>query len=904
MRCAMLSSAMHGGNAAGSAEASRASDEHDRNLTVVEVAAGRVSDVHMASRKAEEAATRRFQAASWINKIVGCSKIPSEPSEDELRLCLRNGALLCRLMNRIEPGSVSKVVETTSSDGSLSAFQCFENLRNFLVASQEMRLPTFESSDLEQATGSMTKVVDCILALKSYNEWKQTGALGSWKYAGSLRSPLRGNVYPRGYGRPGGAENTFKKNSRKRLLPPDNYVEAEDQPVASGTQTDEPQVPDDAKVREDFQQPPGVHVTDGKYLKSKKLDQMLVEARIEIKSLRSALEIVKGDANEMQKMWKTDVNCLENQQDLKGNIRVYCRVRPSSDPVGSVEFIGENGEIMIANKELRKSFCFNRIFGPRATQESVYLDTQPLIRSVLDGYNVCIFAYGQTGSGKTYTMSGPDNLTEETWGVNYRALHDLFKITTDRKNLFQYEIVVQFLEIYNEHLRDLLTGDSGNKKLEIRNCSQKNGINVPDATMMPVNSTADVLQLMKLGQKNRSVGSTAMNERSSRSHSVLTVHVRGKDLKTGAVLHGSLHLVDLAGSERVDKSEATGERLKEAQYINKSLAALGDVIAALSVKSSHVPYRNSKLTQLLQDSLGGQAKALMFVHMSPDIESFSETLSTLKFAERVATVELGAARTNRESGEVRDLKDQVMALKEAMAKKDAEIEKLKLGLIPKTRIKGTPLRGLLAPEATMSAEWHLTTEDSSHSSSTSPDEEVFESCLSTDSGKDEASCPELLFSSSPSRPTPKRILQEKVLNAKAVVTTSFSGKPRLKPTELTASQKLLRKSAYLRGSSYLDQNLDTGGRSPASIRKPQPGPQWRTPLQPPKLKASDPRLSCGDQFASSRRYSNVGVPADCSSVKRSSLGSKESSQSGEGSKPAFARHLFANPTSKPTKRWI
>ncbi|EFJ11340.1 hypothetical protein SELMODRAFT_126285, partial [Selaginella moellendorffii] len=344
---------------------------------------------------------------------------------------------------------------------------------------------------------------------------------------------------------------------------------------------------------------------------------------------------------------------------------------------------------MIANKELRKSFCFNRIFGPRATQgsfctwyalhlltllaftESVYLDTQPLIRSVLDGYNVCIFAYGQTGSGKTYTMSGPDNLTEETWGVNYRALHDLFKITTDRKNLFQYEIVVQFLEIYNEHLRDLLTGDSGNKKYPL-----KNGINVPDATMMPVNSTADVLQLMKLGQKNRSVGSTAMNERSSRSHSVLTVHVRGKDLKTGAVLHGSLHLVDLAGSERVDKSEATGERLKEAQYINKSLAALGDVIAALSVKSSHVPYRNSKLTQLLQDSLGGQAKALMFVHMSPDSESFSETLSTLKFAERVATVELGAARTNRESGEVRDLKDQVMALKEAMAKKDAEIEKL------------------------------------------------------------------------------------------------------------------------------------------------------------------------------------------------------------------------------------
>ncbi|KAI5058679.1 hypothetical protein GOP47_0026849 [Adiantum capillus-veneris] len=193
--------------------------------------------------------------------------------------------------------------------------------------------------------------------------------------------------------------------------------------------------------------------------------------------------------------------------------------------------------------------------------------------------------------------------------------------------------------------------------------------------MVAVKCTEDVLELMSLGHKNRAVGATALNERSSRSHSVLTVHVKGTDLESGAILRGCLHLVDLAGSERVDKSEATGDRLKEAQHINKSLSALGDVISALAQKNAHVPYRNSKLTQLLQDSLGGQAKTLMFVHISPDQESYSETISTLKFAERVASVELGAAHSNKESGEVRDLKDQIAFLKEALDKRDAEVER-------------------------------------------------------------------------------------------------------------------------------------------------------------------------------------------------------------------------------------
>ncbi|VAI06521.1 unnamed protein product [Triticum turgidum subsp. durum] len=211
------------------------------------------------------------------------------------------------------------------------------------------------------------------------------------------------------------------------------------------------------------------------------------------------------------------------------------------------------------------------------------------------------------------------------------------------------------------------------KTLEIRNNSQ-NGINVPDASLVRVASTMDVMELMNIGHRNRTVGATALNDRSSRSHSCLTVHVQGKDLTSGNIIRGCMHLVDLAGSERVDKSEVTGERLKEAQHINKSLSALGDVIASLAQKNAHVPYRNSKLTQLLQDSLGGQAKTLMFVHISPESDAVGETISTLKFAERVSTVELGAARLNKESGEVKELKEQISRLKTALQMKDSGSE--------------------------------------------------------------------------------------------------------------------------------------------------------------------------------------------------------------------------------------
>ncbi|RYR19360.1 hypothetical protein Ahy_B03g064124 isoform F [Arachis hypogaea] len=391
-----------------------------------------------------------------------------------------------------------------------------------------------------------------------------------------------------------------------------------------------------------------------------------------LKTKRSYLEDFKyfgtklkglADAAENYHVVLAENRKLYNEvQDLKGNIRVYCRIRPflpgQNQNHSTIEFAGEDGELIVSNplkqgKDSRKLFKFNKVFGQAASQEEVFRDTQPLIRSVLDGYNVCIFAYGQTGAGKTYTM----------------------------------QIKYCFLDLHT---------------LGIWNTTQPNGLAVPDASMHSVNSMTDVLELMNIGMTNRATSATALNERSSRSHSVLSIHVRGTDLKTNTLLRGCLHLVDLAGSERVDRSEATGDRLKEAQHINKSLSALGDVIFALAQKSSHVPYRNSKLTQLLQSSLGGQAKTLMFVQLNPDVASYSETISTLKFAERVSGVELGAARSNKEGKDVRELMEQLSSLKDAITRKDEEIERLqsvkvnnngaKLGTISPRHVPSSPRR--------------------------------------------------------------------------------------------------------------------------------------------------------------------------------------------------------------------
>ncbi|XP_031377168.1 kinesin-like protein KIN-14I isoform X2 [Punica granatum] len=744
-----------------------------------------LSDRNLASRKAEEASSRRYEAAGWLRRMVGVvggKDLPAEPSEEEFRLGLRSGIILCNVLNKIQPGAVPKVVEGPSDsviipDGAaLSAYQYFENVRNFLVAMEEMGLPTFEASDLEQG-GKSARIVNCALALKAYSDWKQAGGIGSWKFGGNLKPITSGKHFVRKNSEP--FMNSFSRTSsaseqyflgdlghdlseaaasrslnvlvrqilsdkkqedipiiveamlgkvmeefEHRLANQNGVMEAEredstvypNKPLSTTSSEDMKEETEESprteeieeKVAKRFMKEHQEHKCDhdeqltGQIVKHQRvverqqkhiqeLKQTLTTTKAQMQFLQTKYLEEFGNigkqmyglahaASGYQKVLEENRRLYNQVQDLKGNIRVYCRVRPflPGQP-NSVNAVGhlDDGSITIITpskygKEGRKSFTFNRVFGPTATQAEVFADTEPLIRSVLDGYNVCIFAYGQTGSGKTHTMSGPKDLTEESMGVNYRALSDLFLISKQRKDTIAYDIFVQMIEIYNEQVRDLLVTDGSIKRLEIRN-SSNNGINVPDANLVPVSSTADVVQLMNLGHRNRAVSATALNDRSSRSHSCLTVHVQGKET-SGTTLRGCMHLVDLAGSERVDKSEVVGDRLKEAQHINKSLSALGDVISSLAQKNSHVPYRNSKLTQLLQDSLGGQAKTLMFVHISPEPDALGETISTLKFAERVSSVELGAARVNKDSSDVKELKEQIASLKAALARKDGEGE--------------------------------------------------------------------------------------------------------------------------------------------------------------------------------------------------------------------------------------
>ncbi|KAG6749835.1 hypothetical protein POTOM_046905 [Populus tomentosa] len=703
----------------------------------------RLGDLDLESRKAEEAASRRYEAAGWLRKMVGvvaAKDLPAEPSEEEFRLGLRSGIILCNALNKIQPGGVPKVVEspcdaTPIPDGAaLSAFQYFENVRNFLVAVQEMGIPNFEASDLEQG-GKSARVVNTVLALKSYSEWKQTGGNGIWKFGGNVKPTVSAKSFS-GSGSLSMLVRAVLLDKKPEEVPmlvesvlskvveefenriASQYDMAKEAPkeiaISQGNKfllksTGDNKRTEDKNVKL-IKKEECFHKNQiAEELKNKTQKQQMIfdQQQRDIQELKNTLSTTKAGMQFMQMKFHEEFNSLgsleflsfnvgmhihglahaasgyhkvleENRklynqvQDLKGSIRVYCRVRPflsgQSNDLSTVHSI-EDGNITISTASKHgkgcKSFSFNKVFEPCATQAEVFSDMQPLIRSVLDGYNVCIFAYGQTGSGKTYTMTGPKDLSEKNKGVNYRALGDLFLLAEQRKDIFCYNVAVQMIEIYNEQVRDLLVTDGS--------------LNVPDANIIPVSSTYDVIDLMNLGHRNRAVGATALNDRSSRSHSCLTVHVQGRDLASGTILRGCMHLVDLAGSERVNKSEVTGDRLKEAQHINRSLSALGDVIASLAQKNPHVPYRNSKLTQLLQDSLGGQAKTLMFVHISPEPDALGETISTLKFAERVATVELGAAQVNKGSTDVKELKEQVANQKAALAKKERETEHRRKG---------------------------------------------------------------------------------------------------------------------------------------------------------------------------------------------------------------------------------
>nr|ABG00040.1 Kinesin-1, putative [Oryza sativa Japonica Group] len=303
--------------------------------------------------------------------------------------------------------------------------------------------------------------------------------------------------------------------------------------------------------------------------------------------------------------------------ELKGNIRVFCRVRPLLPNESGAVAYPKSGENLGRGIELTHNgqmyfFTFDKVFEQSTSQEDVFIEISHLVQSALDGYKVCIFAYGQTGSGKTYTMMGNPELHDQK-GLIPRSLEQIFQTSQALISQgWKYKMQASMLEIYNEAICDLLATnhttiqDGGASKYSIKHDANGN-THVSDLIIVDVLSINEVSSLLKRAAQSRSVGRTQMNEESSRSHCVFTLRFFGVNEGTDQQVQGVLNLIDLAGSERLNKSGATGDRLKETQAINKSLSCLSDVIFSIAKKEEHVPFRNSKLTYLLQGCNGSFA---------------------------------------------------------------------------------------------------------------------------------------------------------------------------------------------------------------------------------------------------------------------------------------------------------
>lgn len=331
-------------------------------------------------------------------------------------------------------------------------------------------------------------------------------------------------------------------------------------------------------------------------------------------------------------------------QEAKGNLRVYCRLKPflsgeAADNVNVSRVDDMTLHVADPNTMREQDYEFDFVIGQQATQEEIFEEVRPLATSVLDGYNVCIFAYGQTGSGKTYTMEGPSH----DRGVSYRAVRELFTVAGQRGGEYTFQMRVSILEVYNNVVYDLQAARAPSK---VRWGGDDVGVVIEPLAKNEVSSQDDVQRLLDAAYTHRRVAGTDCNAHSSRSHAVLTVWVDAHNAVANTTVRGKLHLIDLAGSERVKHSMAEGERLKEATHINTSLTHLKTVIQALASKSGFVAYRNSQLTSLLQDSLGGNCKCLMFANVSALDSNIPESICTLKYAAEARRVEVGKATAN------------------------------------------------------------------------------------------------------------------------------------------------------------------------------------------------------------------------------------------------------------------
>lgn len=377
---------------------------------------------------------------------------------------------------------------------------------------------------------------------------------------------------------------------------------------------------------------------------------------------------------------RTRREALNKILDIKGSIRVFCRVRPIlltdrrriHQPIST-----ELEKIVVRSGGSRKEFSFDKVFPQEASQEDVFVEVEPILRSALDGHNVCILAYGQTGTGKTFTMDG----TNDQLGIAPRALVQLFHNASLDKSS-SYTFSMSMLEVYMGSLRDLLAPKSFSRAYEtISRCNlniqtdPKGLVEIEGLSEVPISDFTKASWWYTKGRRVRSTSWTNVNEASSRSHCLtrITIFRRGVASEAKAEV-SKLWMVDLGGSERLLKTGATGQTLDEGRAINLSLSALGDVIAALRRKRGHVPYRNSKLTQILKDSLGDGSKILMLVHVSPFEEDVGETTYSLSFAKRARAVE-----STKELPE--DLKKQkekrIAKLEEEMREAEEECQKVR-----------------------------------------------------------------------------------------------------------------------------------------------------------------------------------------------------------------------------------
>ncbi|KAL1586371.1 hypothetical protein WHR41_05518 [Cladosporium halotolerans] len=332
-------------------------------------------------------------------------------------------------------------------------------------------------------------------------------------------------------------------------------------------------------------------------------------------------------------------------------IKVVARFRPqnrierdaNSEQVVSFE---SQESLKVASKDSSSSFTFDRVFPTNTAQHDVFdYSIRGTVDDVLAGYNGTVFAYGQTGSGKTYTMMGADIADDGSKGIIPRIVEQIFHSIMSSDGSIEFTVKVSYMEIYMEKIRDLLVPQNDNLPVHE---DKARGVYVKGLHEFYVGSVEEVYQVLERGGAARMVAATNMNQESSRSHSIFVIEVAQKNVESGSAKSGRLFLVDLAGSEKVGKTGASGQTLEEAKKINKSLTSLGMVINALSDgKSSHIPYRDSKLTRILQESLGGNSRTTLIINCSPSGYNYDETVSTLRFGERAKTIKQ-KAKVNEE----------------------------------------------------------------------------------------------------------------------------------------------------------------------------------------------------------------------------------------------------------------